>query len=89
VAQGESTVGGGSLPAETLPTTLLVLPRSITAAALRAGTPAVIGRTQGRSVLLDLRTVLEDQENVLLERVCAAAELVDRPKNAVLESGAE
>ncbi|GAC1635748.1 MAG: L-seryl-tRNA(Sec) selenium transferase [Chloroflexota bacterium] len=54
---GESTIGGGSLPGETLPTTLIRLPAPATAARLRAASPPVIGRTQGSHVLIDLRTI--------------------------------
>ncbi|HZB97947.1 MAG TPA: hypothetical protein VE219_05055, partial [Candidatus Sulfotelmatobacter sp.] len=85
---GESTIGGGSLPGETLPTTLLVLPRRVTAKALRAGHPPVIGRTQNARVLLDLRTVGESQEQNLMDAVSRAADGVDAPKKRVLDSGA-
>jgi L-seryl-tRNA(Ser) seleniumtransferase len=85
--QGQSAVGGGSLPGETLPTTLLVLPPSVTARALREGEPAVIGRTQGARVLLDLRTVAENQERTLLDAVTRALGAVDGPKKRVLDSG--
>lgn len=70
---GESTVGGGSLPGETLPTTVLVLPKAVTASALRHGRPPVIGRTQDQRVLLDLRTVPRSQEDELLDIVLAAS----------------
>jgi len=55
-----STVGGGSLPGETLPSVGVALAgRSATRllAALRAGDPIVIGRVQDDRVVLDLRTV--------------------------------
>jgi L-seryl-tRNA(Ser) seleniumtransferase len=55
-----STVGGGSLPGETLPSVGVALRgRSATTllAALRKGSPAVIGRIEDRRVVLDLRTV--------------------------------
>ena len=83
---GESTVGGGSLPGETLPTTLLALPRSIGVADLRTGQLPVIARTQGHRVLLDLRTVPEEEEPALLAAVCAAHDRVDAPKNRVIQS---
>jgi L-seryl-tRNA(Ser) seleniumtransferase len=55
-----STVGGGSLPGETLPSVGIAL-RSGSArkllAALRQGRPAIIGRIEDRRVVLDLRTV--------------------------------
>ena len=56
----EATVGGGSLPGETLPSAGVGLSaRSATRllAALRAGQPAVIGRIEDGRVVLDLRTV--------------------------------
>jgi L-seryl-tRNA(Ser) seleniumtransferase len=70
---GESTVGGGSLPGETLPTMLLVAPPDITAAALRLGSLPVIARTQGGRVLLDLRTVPPEDENDLLAALLRTA----------------
>jgi L-seryl-tRNA(Ser) seleniumtransferase len=70
---GESTVGGGSLPGETIPTTLLLLPKPLTSSDLRNCQPPVIGRTQDQRVLLDLRTVLPDQEDELLDCVIAAS----------------
>lgn len=70
VVRGESTIGGGSLPGETLPTHLLALdtPQPDTlAAALRHNDPPVICRIQNDLLLLDLRTVLPEQEAGLLE----------------------
>ena len=55
-----STVGGGSLPGETLASWGVALAaRSATrlAAALRTGSPVVIGRIEAGRVMLDLRTV--------------------------------
>ncbi len=69
VRQGRSTVGGGSLPGETLPTWLLALPGEHAggwATALRAHQPAVIVRIEDGRVLVDPRTVLPDQEEALL-----------------------
>jgi L-seryl-tRNA(Ser) seleniumtransferase len=63
---GESTVGGGSLPGETLPTTLIALspagaqhvaPLQLQSMLRDAG---VIARIKDDRVLLDLRTVLDD-----------------------------
>lgn len=65
-----STVGGGSLPGESLPTYVLAL-RSDSAealsAALRRAPMPVIGRIAADQVLLDPRTVLPDQESTLVE----------------------
>ncbi len=69
---GLSTVGGGSLPGETLPTCLLALPvpagRSADncMAALRRNRPPVIGRVERETLLFDPRTVLPAQEEILL-----------------------
>ena len=55
-----ATVGGGSLPGETLPSFGLGLaarPAEWLLAALRAGEPAVVGRIEDGRVVLDLRTV--------------------------------
>jgi len=69
---GESAVGGGSLPGETLPTTLLALccptPEQLNEA-LRRGEPAIVGRIQQDQVVLDPRTVLPAQETILIERL--------------------
>ncbi|MBN2385468.1 MAG: L-seryl-tRNA(Sec) selenium transferase [Anaerolineales bacterium] len=69
VVPGESTVGGGSLPGETLPTFTLALevrsPDKFLAALRKLDTP-VIARTENDRVLLDPRTVLPEQEKTLL-----------------------
>lgn len=68
VIPGRSTVGGGSLPGETLPTFLVALrvpsPDGL-ARRLRLGEPAVVGRIEEDCFLLDLRTVLPGQERDL------------------------
>ena len=72
---GESAVGGGSLPGETLPTTLLSLAHSAPdqlAMQLRQGAPAIVGRIQRDTFVLDPRTVLPDQEIPLLSRLVDA-----------------
>ncbi len=69
VIRGQSAVGGGSLPGETLPTALLAVdpvdPEAFTAR-LRAADPPVIARIQDDRVLFDPRTVLDGQEDALL-----------------------
>ena len=77
--EGESTVGGGSLPGETLPTWLLALdsegiPGGATELArrLRQGTPSVVARVQDEKVMLDPRTVSLDEEPQLLVALAAA-----------------
>jgi L-seryl-tRNA(Ser) seleniumtransferase len=70
---GESTVGGGSLPGETLPTTVLVLPRSISSKALRALDIPIVARSHAGKTLLDLRTIAEEEQPALLEGLLTAA----------------
>lgn len=69
VIPGESTVGGGSLPGQILPTLLYALKvphptRSL--AALRNANPPIIGRIQDDYLVLDPRSVLPGQDNNLL-----------------------
>jgi L-seryl-tRNA(Ser) seleniumtransferase len=72
VVPGESTVGGGSLPGENLPTVLLTLsvrdPDNFQAQ-LRRMDPPLIARIDNNRVALDPRTVLEGQEKVLLSHL--------------------
>lgn len=78
VSPGLSTVGGGSLPGETLPTWLLSLPGahpSRWAAALRAHRPPVVPRIENDHLLVDPRTVLPEQEAALLEALVATREV--------------
>ncbi|MBN2469287.1 MAG: L-seryl-tRNA(Sec) selenium transferase [Anaerolineae bacterium] len=78
IVAAESTVGGGSLPGETLPTFALALdvPRpDAFAAALRAEPFPIIARIQEDRVLLDPRTVLPAQEKALVESVKRLLEL--------------
>ncbi|MEA3441224.1 MAG: L-seryl-tRNA(Sec) selenium transferase [Chloroflexota bacterium] len=72
VIQGESTIGGGSLPGETLPTSLLALtvrsPNRV-AKQMRLAHPPIIARLENERVLLDPRTVLPEQDTILLEAI--------------------
>jgi L-seryl-tRNA(Ser) seleniumtransferase len=69
VIPAQSTVGGGSLPGETLPTFVLALhapqPNRFLAR-LRRLSPPVIARVEEDRVLFDPRTVLEEEEGALL-----------------------
>jgi L-seryl-tRNA(Ser) seleniumtransferase len=75
VIPGRSTVGGGSLPGETLPTRLVALetvsPDAL-AARLRSSEPPVITRIEGDRLVLDPRTVLPEQEATLWQVVADA-----------------
>jgi L-seryl-tRNA(Ser) seleniumtransferase len=72
--RGESTVGGGSLPGETLPTTLLALdagkvpiPLDELAKRLRLRSSPIIVRIMRDTLLLDPRTVLEEQDKEVVQ----------------------
>lgn len=77
VIMGESTVGGGSLPSETLPTSLLALatphPDRLLAR-LRRGDPPVIARTLDDRAVFDPRTVLPEQDEPFLAALRAAVD---------------
>jgi L-seryl-tRNA(Ser) seleniumtransferase len=69
VVPSESTVGGGSLPGENFPTWVLSLtvqsPDKFLSR-LRKNHPPVIARTENDRIFLDPRTVLLEQESILL-----------------------
>lgn len=69
IVVGESTVGGGSLPGESMPTALLSLDVDSVDGflrSLRRNDPPIIARTENDRILLDPRTVPPDQEDVML-----------------------
>jgi L-seryl-tRNA(Ser) seleniumtransferase len=69
IVDGKSTVGGGSLPGETLPTKLVALPvlhPDRLAAALRTADSPVIARIEEDRLVMDPRTVLLEEERKLL-----------------------
>ncbi len=74
VQRGESTIGGGSLPGEMLPTTLLAIDAARTshsldvlAQRLRLRTTPVIARILHNILLLDPRTVFEEQDEEVVQ----------------------
>jgi len=74
VQDGESVIGGGSTPAQSLPTALLAVTHSRHSAQelerqLRQA--RVIARVEQDTLLLDLRTVFEDQDEELLRALQA------------------
>ena len=87
VVEGESTIGGGSLPGGTLPTRLVAigikdkrkgkdnLPGL--AARLRCCQPPIIGRVERNTVFLDPRTVLPEQDEALLKALHSIIHLCD------------
>jgi L-seryl-tRNA(Ser) seleniumtransferase len=74
-----SAIGGGSLPEEQLPTTVVAIIDSRRSAArlidrLRAQEPPVIARIEGDRVVLDPRTLLPGEEALLVPAVIAAVQ---------------
>ena len=70
LADGVSMVGGGGAPGVAIPTRVLMLrpigcDAATLEAALRSGTPPVVGRVDQEFVLLDLRTVLPAEDELL------------------------
>jgi len=85
VAEGESMVGGGSLPGSTLPTKLVVVKGSPKARGpslaqglaerLRTHQPPVIGRIEGNALLLDPRTVLPAEDQAVIRALRSAMKI--------------
>jgi len=83
VVDGESVVGGGSLPGSTMPTKLVVVKGSPKARGpslaqglaerMRANRPPVIARIEGNALLLDPRTVLLNEDQAVVEALQNAA----------------
>jgi len=75
IVPAASTVGGGSLPGETLPSRALALAHpspDALAAALRAGDPPVLVRISEEQLILDPRTVPEEADGLLLRALVRA-----------------
>jgi L-seryl-tRNA(Ser) seleniumtransferase len=68
IEQGESVIGGGSTPGQPIPTALIVIAceRVVNVEQrLRTNYPAVLARIERDRLVLDLRTVLEEEESDL------------------------
>jgi L-seryl-tRNA(Ser) seleniumtransferase len=79
ILPGESTIGGGSAPGSTIATKLLSIahPRMSSdqlLAALRRNTPPVIARIENDRVVLDLRTVAPEEDEMIANAVRQAFE---------------
>jgi L-seryl-tRNA(Ser) seleniumtransferase len=68
VIDGHSLAGGGSTPDQTLPTALIALDKRHERR-LRNHTPPIITRVDNDKVLIDLRTVLPEEEPTLLSAI--------------------
>lgn len=78
LVDGESVIGGGSAPGQTIPTRLIALHHSdhnatVLASRLLASHPPVIARAESDSVRLDLRTVLPEQDGALAQAILSTA----------------
>jgi L-seryl-tRNA(Ser) seleniumtransferase len=78
IVDGMSTIGGGSAPGATLPTRLLRLAHARLSAAaleerLRTLDPPVIARIEDDHVVIDLRTVLPQQDGLLAQLLSSPA----------------
>ncbi len=65
VEAGESVIGGGSTPDISLPTWVISVPAD--EKKLRANNPSIVARVENDLVLLDLRTVLPEEETALVQ----------------------
>jgi L-seryl-tRNA(Ser) seleniumtransferase len=79
IAEGQSLVGGGSTPAQSLPTKVLRIAsarHSATDLEVRlrtgAGPAPIVARIEEDSLLIDLRTVFPEQEPALAEALASA-----------------
>lgn len=84
VVNGRSTVGGGSLPGTSIPTKLVALSSNNVdglAASLRAYDTPIIGRIQESRLLLDPRTVLVEQEEVVITAIVAVSTATQSKKS--------
>jgi len=78
VVEGESLLGGGSTPEQTLPTFVVRVspPEGTTAARLerrlRAGDPPVLTRIEEERLAVDLRTVFREQDDQVADALAAA-----------------
>jgi L-seryl-tRNA(Ser) seleniumtransferase len=74
VVDTEARVGGGSMPVLALASSAAALPdpQAALAAALRAGDPPVIGRVEAGRLLLDARTLTDDDVAIVAAAVLAA-----------------
>jgi L-seryl-tRNA(Ser) seleniumtransferase len=70
VVEGESVIGGGATPEQALPTCLIVIENKDAVAEerrLRLNDPPIIARIERDRVVLDLRTVLPEEEEQLVQ----------------------
>jgi L-seryl-tRNA(Ser) seleniumtransferase len=73
VIDGQSMIGGGSIPGGTLPTRLVCIDcrgkAQKLADELRRGSPSIVGRIEENNLILDPRTVLPEEDRILIKRL--------------------
>jgi len=74
IEESESSIGGGSFPINPLRTVVVQITLAPEraerlSALLRAGNPSVLVRVKGESVMIDPRTVLGDEEELLIAKL--------------------
>ncbi len=72
VQDGESVIGGGSTPGQSLPTKLVAVVHARRSAQelealLRRNSPPIVARVERDQLLLDLRTVFDDQDEEIIQ----------------------
>lgn len=84
VVDAVAKVGGGALPLLELPGPAVALPEAL-AEPLRLGDPAVLGRVKEGRLLLDPRTLADDEVELVARAVEAAREALARRGDAATE----
>ena len=75
IEEGFSTIGGGSMPGQLISTTLVTIPGKNFGGAeklaygLRKSCPPILGRIENEKIILDPRTVLPEQDRILIESI--------------------
>ena len=85
VTQAQSMLGGGSVPTQKIPTWCIAMhPQGTSvnrvAERLRSSNPAVVGRVQKDTLLIDMRTVFPEQDLVLVELLQALDQKEEAPQ---------
>ena len=73
ISESKSTVGGGSLPGETLPTVVISVESAESvdrqAKLFREQSPPIIGRIEDEKFVLDLRTIFPHQDELIIKTI--------------------
>jgi len=78
--EGESVIGGGAAPGVELPTVVIAIQSGDLSAAsiealLRGGPIPIICRTEHDRVLIDLRTVMPEEEGIVIEAISSVSQI--------------